>query len=118
MLIVNSGGTADLTTIDDGGLEIVSAGGTDVGAKIAGASVGGEQDVFGLASGATIFTGSQVVEAGGTASGTVVSVPVFETFDALIVSSGGFADQATIYSSETISAGGTDFGAQISGGTH
>ena len=63
-----SGGVAD-GTIVSGGLEIVSAVGSDLGAQI----VSGEQDVYGTASGVTIFTGSQAVEAGGTASGTIVS---------------------------------------------
>jgi autotransporter passenger strand-loop-strand repeat protein len=48
---------------------VVSAGGTDLGARISG----GEQDDYGLASGATVFTGgTQVVESGGVASGTTV----------------------------------------------
>ena len=54
---------------------------------------GGTQVDLGLASGATIFTGSQVIEAGGTASGTVI----------------------TADGSETVLAGGTDFGAQVGG---
>src|SRR4029077_3800776 len=55
-------GTAVGTTIFVGGLEIVAAsGGTDSGAQVSG----GEQDVFGVASGATIFAGSQVVGSGG-----------------------------------------------------
>jgi autotransporter passenger strand-loop-strand repeat protein len=53
LLHVSSGGLADPTTIFSGGSEIVSAGGTDNGAQISG----GEQDVFGSASGATIFSG-------------------------------------------------------------
>ena len=58
-------GSASATTICASGTEIVSAGGTDLGAQISG----GEQDVSGLASGVTIFTGgSQVVESGGSAS--------------------------------------------------
>jgi autotransporter passenger strand-loop-strand repeat protein len=50
-------------------MEVVSAGGTDAGAHISG----GTQDVFGTASGVTIFTGSQVVEAGRTAISTIIS---------------------------------------------
>ena len=80
--VVDSGGSASATTISTGGLEIISAHGTDSGAKISG----GEQDVYGVATGATIFTGSQVVEFGGTASSTVVSG------GALVVVSGGLAD--------------------------
>ena len=89
-LAVLSGGTALDTTLDSGGSEIVSASGSDGGAQIEG----GTQFDFGLASGATVFTGSQVVESGGTASGTILS--------------GG---------TEIVSAGGTDDGAKISGGT-
>ena len=60
-------GTASGTIIRPGGVETVS--GTDVGARISA----GEQDVFGLASGATIFVGGdQSIESGGTASGTTV----------------------------------------------
>jgi autotransporter passenger strand-loop-strand repeat protein len=66
---VASGGMASSTTISSSGLEVVSAGGTDLGAQI----FGGEQDVFGVARGATVIFGSQVVESGGTASGTTVS---------------------------------------------
>ena len=87
--VVEAGGVASATIIS-GGTEIVSAGGTDDGAKISG----GTQLDYGLASGATIFTGSQVVEAGGIASGTIIS--------------GG---------TEIVSSGGTDDGAKISGGT-
>ena len=86
---VQYGGTASSTVLS-GGSEIVSASGTDDGAQLSG----GEQDVFGYASGATVLAGSQVIEAGGTASSTTVS-------------NGG---------KETVSAGGTDLGAQISFG--
>jgi autotransporter passenger strand-loop-strand repeat protein len=61
-----SGGLADPTTIYSGGSEIISAHGTDLGALISG----GTQLDYGLASGATVFAGWQVVEAGGTASAT------------------------------------------------
>jgi fibronectin-binding autotransporter adhesin len=88
-LVVSSGGFADPTIIYVGGSETVGAGGTDLGAQISG----GTQFDYGFASGVTIFTGSQVIEAGGIASGTVV----------------------TANGSETVLAGGTDFGAQISG---
>jgi autotransporter passenger strand-loop-strand repeat protein len=70
-MFILSGGEADLTTVSSGGTEVVSAGGTDYGAQISG----GEQDVFGYASGATVFTGGlQVVESGGTANDTIVSL--------------------------------------------
>ena len=68
-LYVMSGGFADPTTIHSGGSEIVSAHGTDDAAHISG----GKQLVYGFANSATIFTGSQIVEAGGTASNTTVS---------------------------------------------
>ncbi len=75
-----------------GGSEVVSAHGTDDGAQISG----GKQLVYGSASGATVFTGSQVVELGGTANNTTVS-------------SGG---------TEIVLSGGTDIGATIlTGGT-
>jgi autotransporter passenger strand-loop-strand repeat protein len=44
-----------------GGSEIIASGGVDLGALISG----GTQLVFGYASGVTLFSGSQVVEAGG-----------------------------------------------------
>ena len=67
-LIVAFGGVSDPVTIFSGGTEIVDSGGTDGGAQISG----GEQDVFGSANGAIVFAGSQVIEAGGTASNTIV----------------------------------------------
>jgi autotransporter passenger strand-loop-strand repeat protein len=63
------GGFADPTTIYGGGIEVVSSGGTDLGAQI----WGGEQDVFGYVSGVTIYAGIQVVESGGTSDNTIVS---------------------------------------------
>jgi autotransporter passenger strand-loop-strand repeat protein len=67
---VLSGGLVFSTTILGSGTETISAGGTDSGAQISG----GEQDVFGVASGATVFSGGfEVVSSGGTASTTVVS---------------------------------------------
>jgi hypothetical protein len=50
------------------GSETVLAGGTDFGAQVSGF-----EDVFGVASGASVFDDSaQQVESGGTASGTTV----------------------------------------------
>jgi autotransporter passenger strand-loop-strand repeat protein len=66
--LVTSTGTATGTTIRTGS-ETVDAGGTDLGAKI----FGGKQDVFGCASGATVFAALQLVESGATASATIVS---------------------------------------------
>jgi autotransporter passenger strand-loop-strand repeat protein len=50
---VASGATLEVRA---GGTEIVNAGSTDFNTQI----VGGEQDVFGYASGATVFAGSQL----------------------------------------------------------
>jgi autotransporter passenger strand-loop-strand repeat protein len=85
-LVVASGGFADPTIIYNGASETISAGGTDNGALICGTQLD-----YGFASGVTIFTGSQVVEGGGTASGTSIHA-------------GG---------TEIVNTGGTDFGAQI-----
>jgi autotransporter passenger strand-loop-strand repeat protein len=63
------GGFADPTTIYEGGSEVVSSGGTDLGAQV----FGGEQDVFGYVSGVTIYAGIEIVESGGTSDNTVVS---------------------------------------------
>ena len=52
-----------------GGIEVVNARGVDAGTWISG----GTQQVFGLASGASIVRGAQVVAAGGTAVGTVIN---------------------------------------------
>ncbi len=89
-LLVSSGGFAYATTLLSGGSEIVSSGGIDLIAQISGS----KQDVFGLVIEATVLNGSQVVELGATASGTILS--------------GG---------SEIVSAGAIDDEAQISGGT-
>ena len=68
--MISFGGLGDPTRILGGGAEIVGAGGTDKGAQISG----GEQEVFGFASGAAIKSaGTQVLEGGGTASATTVS---------------------------------------------
>jgi autotransporter passenger strand-loop-strand repeat protein len=143
--IVEASGTASGTTVLSGALETVSAGGVDLGANISG----GAQLDFGLASGVTVFAGSQVVEAGGRANGTTVdsgatlvvdaggnasgtklnsgaTLEVFGTVSGTVVSSGvtfvvepgGVASATTIQSggTETVSAGGTDRGASVSGG--
>ena len=67
--LVYSGGTAVDITVNGGGSEILISGGLDDGAQI----FGGTQLVYGYASGATVFAGSQIVENGGIASGTTVS---------------------------------------------
>jgi autotransporter passenger strand-loop-strand repeat protein len=74
---------------------------------------GGEQDVFGIAGGGTVFGGSQVIEGGGTASNTTIA-----NGGTLVVSAGGLADPTTILGGglEIISARGSDRGALLSGG--
>jgi autotransporter passenger strand-loop-strand repeat protein len=65
---VLSGGTSYNTTIYQSGVEIICVGGTDEGVQI----FGGEQDVFGSATSATIHTGSQVVEVGASVNATTI----------------------------------------------
>jgi autotransporter passenger strand-loop-strand repeat protein len=72
--VENDSGLATFTTVSSGGSETIRSGGTDDGAQISG----GIQAVFGTASGATIFTGSEVVESGGIASATTISNGVME----------------------------------------
>jgi autotransporter passenger strand-loop-strand repeat protein len=74
---------------------------------------GGEQDVFGIAGGGTVFGGSQVIEGGGTASNATIA-----NGGTLVVSAGGLADPTTILGGglEIISARGSDRGALLSGG--
>ena len=69
--------------------------------------------MFGTASGVTVFAGSQVVESGRLASDTTVANG--RTLD---VESGGVADPTVVLGrgTEKRGAGGTDSGAQISGG--
>jgi autotransporter passenger strand-loop-strand repeat protein len=90
--VVQSGGTASATTVLSGGTEIVSAHGSDFSARISG---GIELD-FGLAGGATIYAGSQVVESAGTASNTTVS-------------SGGTLDllKGSVVNGAAVASGGT-----------
>ena len=68
-------------------------GGADVGAQISG----GEQDVFGLVSGASVAAGVQVIKAGGTASATTAN-----SGGAQLVVSGATA------SGTIVKAGGTE----------
>jgi autotransporter passenger strand-loop-strand repeat protein len=107
-LSAESTGTASGTVLS-GGIAVVNAGGIDFNTQI----VGGEQDVFGYANGATAFFGSVLVESGGSAIDfTILSGGL------LVVSSGGYADPGTLSGgTEVISAGGSDDGTQISGGT-
>jgi autotransporter passenger strand-loop-strand repeat protein len=64
---VYSSGTASGTTVNEGGQQI--DWGTAAGTMIDG----GNQYVYGVASSTTIATGEQVLESGGTASGTTIS---------------------------------------------
>ena len=98
ILTILSGALSDPAIISSGGIEVVSAGGTDLGALISG----GEQGVFGYASGATVLTGSQVVESGGTASSTTVS-----SGGTLDVLSGGTAIAPHLLAGGTFVIGGT-----------
>jgi fibronectin-binding autotransporter adhesin len=123
----SGGGLADPTTIYSGGSEIISKGGTDLGAHISG----GTQIDSGLVSGATIFAGSQVVQSGGTAIGTTVSdggteiVSGGTTSGTLLASGletvlrGGHATGTMITSGgyELVSSVGTAVATHISGGT-
>jgi autotransporter passenger strand-loop-strand repeat protein len=106
-LFVLAGGVADPVVISSGGSETVSVGGTDDGALISG----GTQFVYGLASGAAVFTGSQVVESGGTASGTTVGSGSKE-----IVLSGGTALGTALSSGSEIDIYGSVSGFVVSAG--
>ena len=90
LLVVSSGGYADPGTLS-GGTEVISAGGSDDGTQISG----GTQFVYGTATNASIFLGSQAVEFRRIASGTVISGGL------LIVEPGGSAIDATVYSGGT-----------------
>jgi autotransporter passenger strand-loop-strand repeat protein len=119
-LRVLSRGLADPATIYSGGSETISKGGTDLGAEISG----GVQIDSGLASGAVIFAGSQVVGSGGTAVGTRVWSGATE-----IVSSGGTTSGTVLSGGQEtvlrgghatgtiISSGGSAVATKISGGT-
>jgi antigen 43 len=113
--------------IGPGGVEIVTDGGLDVGATIAG----GTQDITGLAIGAQIASsGSAMLSAGGAMvsatlaatgsafvlSGGLAIATLVDPAATLIISSGGMADATALSGTEVISAGGTDFGAAIRGG--
>jgi autotransporter passenger strand-loop-strand repeat protein len=95
--------------IASGTTEIVASGSTDLATQI----VGGELDVFGLAIGATVSTGSILVESGGSAIDfTILSGGL------LLVSSGGYADPGTLSGgTAVVTVGGSDDSTQISGGT-
>lgn len=100
IVAADGGGLASATTILSGGLETVSAGGTDRAAKISG----GEQDVYGTASGATVAgTGTQIVESGGTAIRTTV-----DRGGLAIVESGSTVSNLTVASGGTAQAVGVD----------
>ena len=109
-LDVFSGGTAIKAIINSGSVETVFAGGTDLNAQISG----GSQVVSGYASGVTVYTGSQVVENGGTATGTTVS-----SGGTLDLMSGGVASNITVLSdgSLVISSGGIVAGLILASGS-
>jgi autotransporter passenger strand-loop-strand repeat protein len=82
-----SRGTDSGTVISNGGLEVVSSGGTASNTTLNG----GEQDVYGSASGTVVNSGGlQVVESGGTGSGTTIGNGGTE-----YVSAGGTAQDVT-----------------------
>ena len=95
------------TVILSGGTEVVNAHGTDLGAQISG----GTQVVSGVASGATVFSGAQLVRAGGTASDTAVSG------GSAVVSAGGTALDVTIGNAGTVLILSGGVGVAQSGGT-
>ena len=82
-------GTATGAIAYDPGVQIIAPGAFATGTVLSG----GEQDVFGCASGTVVSAGLLVIESGGTADGAILS--------------GG---------TEVISTGGEDDGAQILGG--
>jgi autotransporter passenger strand-loop-strand repeat protein len=109
-LSVLSGGVVDPTKIYAGGSEVISADGTDDAAQISG----GTQLDYGLASSATVFAGSQVVESGGTASSTTVFsgaelVEPDGTADNTTVGNGGIQYVDGVASATTILNGGTEY---------
>jgi autotransporter passenger strand-loop-strand repeat protein len=106
---VSAGGTAISTAVNSGGSEVVSAGGGDFNAVLSG----GVQDLFGTANGTLLLAGGvQTVEAGGTASATVLdagaSQLVFGAAVGTIVSAGDIA---------IVEAGGSAVSPTIAGGT-
>jgi autotransporter passenger strand-loop-strand repeat protein len=136
--MVASGGTADPTVILSGGTEVVNAHGTDLGAQISG----GTQVVFGVASGATVFSGAQLVRVNAnTGNALTIDVPepivnsgIMEATASGVNNTGGkiaalgknaevvvFAGSGIANGSGVISASGNgahvDFDTRISGGT-
>src|SRR5205085_2563640 len=113
---IESGGSAISMTLLSS-TELVRDGGTDVSATLSGSF----QDVFGVASEATIdFGDSQLIESGGLAISTMILSGGIETVGAgglLLVESGGGV-QDTIVSAGghvIVSAGGVESGAIITG---
>ncbi|HEV2334791.1 MAG TPA: NF038122 family metalloprotease [Stellaceae bacterium] len=100
---VKSGGTAVATFAMSGGLETVSAGGADRTAKLLS---GAEQDVFGAARFVVVNGGTQVVGAGGVASGGTLSN-----------GGGQFVDSRGVASGATIRGGGSGGFQAVYGGT-
>jgi len=100
---VKSGGTAVATFAMSGGVETVSAGGKDRTAKLLS---GAEQDVFGVARFVVVNGGTQVVGAGGVASGGTLSN-----------GGGQFVDSGGVASGATIRGGGSGSFQAVYGGT-
>ncbi len=117
---VLSGGMASSMIVDSGGAETVSAGGRDFGATI-----GGKQYVYGAATNATVVGGgNQYVEAGSTASGTVVysggNERVHGVARGVTVDSGGqlHVGAGGVASGGRVNSGGAEtVNGRVSGGT-
>jgi autotransporter passenger strand-loop-strand repeat protein/uncharacterized repeat protein (TIGR03803 family) len=96
---VESGGTANGTTINSGGEQDVYSGGTSGTNSAGGGSTtinGGKQYVWGTASNTTISSGLQYVESGGTTNGTTIN-------------SGGEQDVLGTANTATINNGGNQY---------
>jgi autotransporter passenger strand-loop-strand repeat protein len=90
-LVLSSGGLADPTTIYTGGSGAVSSGGTDDRAQVSG----GIQLDYGLASGVTIFAGSQLVERGCSGAPRTAS-ELFGKVDVFLRSNWCFSKEAAL----------------------
>ena len=121
--VVGAGSTASGTTVNNGGEEYIVTGGTASGttlrggyAVVIGTAVGatinsGTLYDYGAASGTIVNGGLDVVEAGGTASGTIVNIGGEE-----YVAVGGTASGTTLSGGFAVVAG-TAVGATVNTGT-
>ena len=117
--IVSSGGTIEYfagaqpaATVHKPGATVIAGSGFNFNGAAINGGVTLEAASSGKTTDATISSGGiEIVLSGGTAIDTTV-----QSGGSLVVNSGGVADPAVISGSETISSGGSDSGAQISGG--